>query len=300
MTNPTEARIATAPETRRRTSFWRDGLIAVPPLAYLAVLFFVPLGIAIVMSFWTVVNYRPHPAFSFGNYVEAMTAPLNAQILGRTLLLSLFVTIVAAVLGYPASYFLARRVKRFQAVLVVLAILPLWTSYLIRTFAWIPILSRRGLINQTLLSLGWIVKPIDWLLYSQFAVILVLVGVYLPYMILPTYAVLERLDERLIEAATDLGAGPARRFWHIVLPLSAPGLAVGCLFIFVLALGSYVTPALVGGTSGTLIGQQITVQFLQLANQPLGSAMALIVVAISLILATLVLRGFGAGEFYGK
>src|SRR5690606_17301159 len=139
-------------------------------------------------------------------------------------LLSFFVTLVAALLGYPVSYFLARRVKRFQAVLVVLAILPLWTSYLIRTFAWIPVLSRRGLINQSLIGWGWIEEPLDWLLYSQFAVDLVLVGVYLPYMILPTYAVLERLDERLLEAATDLGAGPTRRFWYIILPLSAPGL----------------------------------------------------------------------------
>lgn len=278
----------------------RESLIAVPPLAYLAVFFFVPLAIAVVISFWDVVDYRLHPAFTLKNYVATLTAPLNATILLRTIVLSFAVTLVAALIGYPTAYFLARRVRHFQRVLVILAVLPLWTSYLIRTFAWIPVLSRKGLINQTLIGAGLMSEPLDWLLYSQFAVVLVLVGVYVPYMILPCYAVLERLDERLLEAARDLGAGPFRRFLHIVLPLSAPGLAVGCLFVFVLAMGSYVTPALVGGTGGTLIGQQITVQFLQLANQPLGSAMALTVVGIIVVLAVVVLRRFGSGELYGR
>ena len=284
--------------TRRRS--WGGGaLIAFPPLGYLAVFFFIPLAIAIVISFWDVVDYRLHATFTLRNYIDALTAPLNARILLRTIILSIVVTAFSTLVGYPVAYFLARRVKRFQQLLVILAVLPLWTSYLIRTFAWIPVLSRRGLINETLLQAGLIREPLGWLLYSQFAVVLVLVGVYVPYMILPCYAVLERLDERLLEAAKDLGAGPIRRLRHIILPLSAPGLAVGCLFVFVLAMGSYVTPALVGGTSGTLIGQQITVQFLQLANQPLGSAMALVIVAIILVLAVLVLRRFGTGEFHG-
>lgn len=278
----------------------KESLIAVPPLTYLAVFFFVPLAIAVVISFWDVVDYRLHPAFTLKNYIATLTAPLNATILLRTIVLSLAVTLVAALIGYPTAYFLARRARNFQRVLVILAVLPLWTSYLIRTFAWIPVLSRKGLINQTLIGAGLISEPLDWLLYSQFAVVVVLVGVYVPYMILPCYAVLERLDERLLEAARDLGAGPFRRFLHIVLPLSAPGLAVGCLFVFVLAMGSYVTPALVGGTGGTLIGQQITVQFLQLANQPLGSAMALTVVGIIVVLAVVVLRRFGSGELYGR
>jgi spermidine/putrescine transport system permease protein len=266
------------------------------PLAYLSVFFFVPLTLMIVISFWRVDNYHLVPALTLDNYREAVTAPLNVQVLVRTIAVSIVVTGVAAVIGYPAAFFLARRVKRFRQVLIVLAVLPLWTSYLIRSFAWIPILSRNGVINQTLIGLGIVDQPVTWLLYSRFAVVVALVGVYLPYMILPCYAVLERLDHRLFEAASDLGASGWQTFRHVLLPLSAPGLAVGGLFVFILAMGSYVTPALLGGTEGTLIGQRIAVQFLDLANQPLGSAMSAVIMLIVVVLATIVLRRYGLGE----
>ena len=266
------------------------------PLAYLFLFFFVPLALMVVISLWRVAHYRPMPDFTLANYIEALTAPLNAQILWRTVYLSFLVTLVSAAIGYPAAYFLARHVRSFQKPLIILAILPLWTSYLIRTFAWIPVLSRNGVINQTLLKLGLIEEPITWLLYSHFAVVVALAGVYLPYMILPCYAVMERLDGRLFEAASDLGGSRLQVFWHVLLPLSAPGLAVGSLFVFILAMGSYVTPALLGGTSGTLIGQRIAVQFLDLSNQPLGSAMSMIVIAMVVVLATVILRRYGVAS----
>ncbi len=272
----------------------RYGLLGIP-LAYLLVFFFVPLALMLVISFWRVDNYHLVPAFTLGNYIEALTAPLNARVLWRTIELSIIVTVVAAAIGYPTAFFVARRVTRFRRVLIVLAVLPLWTSYLIRSFAWIPILSRNGLINQALLAVGITDQPVTWLLYSNFAVIVALVGVYLPYMILPCYAVLERLDRRLFEAADDLGASGAQTFWYVLLPLSAPGVAVGSLFVFIMAMGSYVTPALLGGTSGTLIGQQIAVQYLDLSNQPLGSAMSVVIMAIIVVLATLILRRYSLG-----
>ena len=272
----------------------RYGLLGIP-LAYLLVFFFVPLALMLVISFWHVDNYHLVPAFTLGNYTEALTAPLNARVLWRTIELSIVVTVVAAAIGYPTAFFVARRVTRFRRVLIVLAVLPLWTSYLIRSFAWIPILSRNGVINQALLALGITDQPVTWLLYSNFAVIVALVGVYLPYMILPCYAVLERLDRRLFEAADDLGASGTQTFWYVLLPLSAPGVAVGSLFVFIMAMGSYVTPALLGGTSGTLIGQRIAVQYLDLSNQPLGSAMSVIIMAIIVVLATLILRRYSLG-----
>ena len=272
----------------------RYGLLGIP-LAYLLVFFFVPLALMLVISFWRVDNYHLVPAFTLGNYTEALTAPLNARVLWRTIELSIVVTVVAAAIGYPTAFFVARRVTRFRRVLIVLAVLPLWTSYLIRSFAWIPILSRNGVINQALLALGVTDQPVTWLLYSNFAVVVALVGVYLPYMILPCYAVLERLDGRLFEAADDLGASGAQTFWYVLLPLSAPGVAVGSLFVFIMAMGSYVTPALLGGTSGTLIGQQIAVQYLDLSNQPLGSAMSVVIMAIIVVLATLILRRYSLG-----
>jgi spermidine/putrescine transport system permease protein len=204
--------------------------------------------------------------------------------------------LIAAIIGYPSAFFLARRTTRFQHMLIVLAILPLWTSYLIRTFAWIPILSRNGALNHVLAALHIAEHPVDWLLYSRFAVIVALAGIYLPYMVLPCYAVLEKIDTRLFEAAIDLGAKPIQLFWHVLLPLSAPGLAVGMLFVFILAAGSYVTPALLGGTSGSLIGQRIAVQFLDLGNQPLGSAMSLVLVVFVAILSTVTLRRYNVGE----
>ncbi|HTY70130.1 MAG TPA: ABC transporter permease [Alphaproteobacteria bacterium] len=272
----------------------RYGLLGIP-LAYLLVFFFVPLALMLVISFWRVDNYHLVPAFTLGNYTEALTAPLNARVLWRTIELSIVVTVVAAAIGYPTAFFVARRVTRFRRVLIVLAVLPLWTSYLIRSFAWIPILSRNGVINQALLALGVTDQPVTWLLYSNFAVVVALVGVYLPYMILPCYAVLERLDGRLFEAADDLGASGAQTFWYVLLPLSAPGVAVGSLFVFIMAMGSYVTPALLGGTSGTLIGQRIAVQYLDLSNQPLGSAMSVVIMAIIVVLATLILRRYSLG-----
>ncbi len=274
----------------------RYGLVGLP-LAYLLVFFFVPLALMLAISFWRVSDYHLVPAFTLSNYGEALSAPLNARVLWRTIELSAVVTVLAAVLGYPAAFYIARRVTRFRRALIVLAVLPLWTSYLIRSFAWIPILSRNGVINQALLALGVTDQPITWLLYSNFAVVVALVGVYLPYMILPCYAVIERLDRRLFEAADDLGAGAAQTFWYVLLPLSAPGVAVGSLFVFIMAMGSYVTPALLGGSAGTLIGQQIAVQFLDLSNQPLGSAMSVIVMTIVVVLAALILRRYGlSGE----
>jgi len=271
---------------------------AAPALIYLALFFFVPFGLMTVLSFWHAENYQLTATFTLDNYRDTLTAPLDAAIFVRTVWLSLVVVLVSVLLGYPVAFFLARRVRRFQHMLVVAAVLPLWTSYLIRTFAWIPILSRTGAVNRALEAMGLIDHPIDGLLYSQFTVVVALVGIYLPYMILPCYANLERLDGRLFEAAVDLGAGPIQLFWHVLLPLSAPGIAVGGLFVFILAMGSYVTPALLGGNGGTLIGQQIAEQFLNLANYPLGSAMALVLMGVILVLALWTLRRFGAGELY--
>jgi spermidine/putrescine transport system permease protein len=267
-----------------------------PPLGYLLLFFIVPLGLMILISFWRSADYHLVPAFTFDNYRDAVTAPLNIQTLVRTIELSILVTVIATIIGYPSAFFLARMTSRFQHALVVLAILPLWTSYLIRTFAWIPILSRHGALNHLLLALHVTDHPVDWFLYSRFAVVVALAGIYLPYMVLPCYAVLEKLDGRLFEAATDLGARPLQQFWHVLLPLSAPGLAVGMLFVFILAAGSFVTPALLGGADGSLIGQRIAVQFLDLGNQPLGSAMSLVLVLFVVALSTVTLRRYSVGE----
>jgi spermidine/putrescine transport system permease protein len=275
-------------------NFFRDYGVLAAPLGYLAIFFIAPLVLMIVISFWQARNYHLIPDFSFDNYREALTAPLNRQVLLHTIWVAVAVTVLAALIGYPSAYFLAQKTRRFRNGLLVLVILPLWTSYLIRTFAWIPILSRNGALNQLLQILHVTDKPVPWFLYSPFAVIIALVGIYLPYLVLPCYAVLEKIDKRVFEAARDLGAGPLQMFWKILLPLSAPGIVVGMLFVFILAAGSYITPALLGGPNGTLIGQRIAVQFVDLGNQPLGSAMSLVLIGLILIISTTVLRRYSA------
>ena len=162
-----------------RTALRRYALIF-PPLAYLLVFFFLPLILMIVISVWREENYQLIPTFTLENYHEAITAPLNAQTLLRTVYLSTIVVLVSVAIGYPGAFYLARRVRNYRHVLVVLVMLPLWTSYLIRTFAWIPVLSRNGVLNQALIGLGITDRPIEWFIYSPFAVVVALAGIYMP------------------------------------------------------------------------------------------------------------------------
>lgn len=265
-------------------------VVLLPPLLYLALWYLAPMGLMAVYSFWSFEDFRPKRDFSLQNYADIVTDPRLSGVLLRTLWVSITTTVLALLLGFPTAYFLAKKVTRFQQLLVVLAIAPLWTSYLVRNFAWLPMLTRKGFINTSLERFGLIDAPLDWLLFSSTAVSIVMVGVYLPYMILPTYAVLERLDKRYLEASWDLGAGGWQTFLYVILPLSRAGLAVGALFVFVLSMGSYVTPALVGGTDGVMIGNEIATQFITLGNYPLGATMALVLMAIVLVLASLFLR----------
>jgi ABC-type spermidine/putrescine transport system permease subunit I len=279
---------------RRRALGW----VLAGPVLYLTVFYVAPMVVAATYSFWTVRDGRLTPGLTFENYGSVFTNPLTVTVFLRSVRVSLASAALALLLGYPAAYFLAKKVRRYQEALIILAVTPLWTSYLIRTLAWFPMLSRNGVVNSTLRALGLIEEPIEGLLFSAFAVTVALVAVYLPYMILPVYAVLEKLDDRLLEAAMDLGASRWQTFVNVILPLSRPGAAVGMLFVFVLSMGSFVTPAILGGTSGVMIGNQIANQFMITYDYPLGSAMALLLVAAILALSGLALRGGRVGELY--
>lgn len=260
-----------------------------PPNAWLLAFFLLPIAAVVLYSFWLVVDYQITPAFSFENY-ERLTRDLYVVVFWRTLKISVYVTAISLVIGYPVAYFLARKVRRFRLTLLMLVILPLWTSYLVRTYAWMLILGINGVINKSLQAIGLIDQPLDWLLYSDFAVTVGLVHIYMPYLILPLYAVLERLDGSLIEAAKDLGGGRIRTFIYITLPLSLPGIATGCLFVFIPSMGSYVTPELLGGTRSILIGSIIAQQFGIAFEYPFGSALALVVIGTILAVAAIALR----------
>jgi spermidine/putrescine transport system permease protein len=243
----------------------------------------------VLLSFWRVVDYDIVADFTLANY-QKLFRPLYLDVFWRTIKVSLLVTAISLLIGYPVAYYLARKTRRFRVTLLVLVILPLWTSYLVRTYAWMLILGTKGAVNQALQAVGLTSEPISWLLYSDFAVTLALVHIYVPYLILPLYSVLEKLDPSLFEAAKDLGGGRWRTFLHVTLPLSLPGVATGCLFVFIPSMGSFVTPELLGGTRSILIGSIVAQQFGVAFEYPLGSAMALAIMGIILLAAVALLR----------
>lgn len=260
-----------------------------PPGLWIGLFFVVPMATIVLLSFWRVVDYDIVADFTLANY-QKLFRPLYLDVFWRTIKVSLLVTVISLLIGYPVAYYLARKTRRFRVTLLVLVILPLWTSYLVRTYAWMLILGTKGAVNQGLQAVGLTSEPISWLLYSDFAVTLALVHIYVPYLILPLYSVLEKLDPSLFEAAKDLGGGRWRTFWHVTLPLSLPGVATGCLFVFIPSMGSFVTPELLGGTRSILIGSIVAQQFGVAFEYPLGSAMALAIMGVILLAAVALLR----------
>jgi spermidine/putrescine transport system permease protein len=260
-----------------------------PPGLWLAAFFLLPMVTVVLFSFWRIADYNLVADFTFSNY-EKLIRPLYLTVFWRTLKISVYVTVLSLLIGYPVAYYLARKVRRFRLTLLMLVILPLWTSYLVRTYAWMLLLGTNGVVNQALQATGLTSAPVTWLLYSDFAVTIALVHIYMPYLILPLYAVLEKLDANLLEASRDLGGGRLRTFLHVTLPLSLPGVATGCLFVFIPSMGSFVTPELLGGTRSILIGSIIAQQFGVAFEYPFGSAMSLVVMAIILVVAVVMLR----------
>lgn len=262
--------------------------LALPKL-WLVVFFALPMLSMLLYSFWRVADYQIVADFTLRNY-QKIGGNLYVNVLLATIRLSIYVTVLSLLIGYPVAYFLARKVRRFKLTLLLLVILPLWTSYLVRTYAWMLILGTQGVVNQALMALGLIEAPLSWLLYSDFAVTIALVHIYMPYVILPLYAVLEKLDPSLLEAAWDLGGGKMQTFLRVILPLSLPGVVSGCLFVFIPSMGAFVTPELLGGTRSIMIGSIIAQQFGVAFEYPFGSALALTLMGIIFAVASLALR----------
>jgi spermidine/putrescine transport system permease protein len=258
----------------------RGWVLAGPGVAWLLVFFVVPLAIVAAFSLmprgpWGGVE----PGFTLDAY-RRFLVPIYLSALGRTMLYALACTALCLVLGFPVAYAISRS-SRWKTPLLILVVLPLWTSFLVRTFAVIFLLRDTGLVNQWLLASGLVREPVT-LLYTPGAELLGLVYGFLPFMVLPIYASLEKLDPALLEAAEALGARPAARFRRVVVPLALPGIVAGALLVFVPALGSFLTPDLLGGAKQLMIGNLIQNQFAAARNWPFGSA-------ASLALCTLVL-----------
>jgi putrescine transport system permease protein len=254
------------------------------PYAWLGLFFLLPFAIVAAISLAeSAVGIPPYElALNFGNYALLVGDALYVRAYLNSLLFAGTATALCLVLGYPMAYAIARAPRGWRNALLLLVILPFWTSFLIRVYAWIGILGPNGIVNNLLIAGGLVAEPLP-LLNNTFSVVLGLVYSYLPFMVLPLYTTLEKLDPALLEAAADLGAPPARRFLAVTLPLSLPGIVAGCLLVFIPAVGEFVVPDLLGGPDTLMIGKVLWDEFFTNRDWPVAAALAVALLALLVV-----------------
>ncbi len=260
--------------------------VTVPPLAWVAIFLLLPYLLMFCYSFWSVNSAQTivHN-WNIQNYRELIDKPLYWETLLRSMWIAARVMLFSLLLGYPLAYFLSFYGGRRKDLLYQMVIIPLWVSYLVRAYAWKTILGSDGVLN-TLLQYAHVTHgPLNFLLYSPFAVVLTLTHIYTPFTFLPIYAALEHVPRNLVEASHDLGASPFQTFWKVIFPLSIPGVVAGATFAFVLSLGDFLAPLLLGGPSGIMISNIVVSLFGAAYNWPLGAAISLgmLVIVVSLL-----------------
>jgi len=275
-----------------RSEALRGYLLMSPTLLIMTLGIVIPFLILLVMSSWSRDGFGFDTTPTINNYLRAWSEPVFGALLTRSFWISGVATVATVVLCYPMAYYVAFHVHRRKMLWIILMTLPFWTSYLLRVFAWKVILGYEGVINSGLMSLGFIEAPLEFLLYSKEAVIITLAHAWAAFAILPIYVSLEKIDRSLLEAATDLGDGPVRRFLRVTLPLSMPGVIAASFLIFIPTTGDYITPALLGGPDGAMIGNFIQLQFGPVNNWPMGATLAIVLmfwiaaVALAFLLLT--------------
>jgi len=242
-----------------------------------------PLVVLLTLSFWIQEYLDFIRTFSLKNYTDFFQKQIYIKILFKSIRMSSLVTIVTVMLAYPMAYFIAFRIQRNKLVWLILITVPFWTSYLLRVFAWKIMLGYNGVINSGLKSLGLLSEPLEFLLYNPTSVVITLAHAWAAFAILPIYVSLEKIDRSLIEAARDLGESAIITFVRVTFPLSLPGVIAASLLVFIPTVGDYVTPSLVGGPSGIMIGNIIQSMFGKAQNWPLGAAISV----MSMITVTL-------------
>ncbi|NQV44296.1 MAG: ABC transporter permease [Rhodospirillales bacterium] len=259
-----------------------------PTLALMVLCMLAPIIVLIGLSFWKQTGMDFEPGISMDNYVLFFNKKIYPLILIRSIKISALVTLATVLLAYPAAYFIAFKVKKNKLIWLILITVPFWTSYLLRVFAWKIMLGYNGVINSGLIGMDLIDEPITFILYSEFAVILTLAHAWAAFAILPIYVSLEKIDRSLLEAAADLGEGPIMSFIRVTLPLSLPGVIAASLLVFIPTVGDYVTPKLVGGSGGIMIGNLIQNAFGRGNNWPLGAAVSVVsMLSITLLVCLL-------------
>src|SRR6266849_8895126 len=271
-------------------------LVSAPPLAYLLFFFAIPTLIMVLASFRTPGEFGGLSPliedgkldFNLDSYVRFFTESVYAQIFVKSVWYALLTTLFCLLLAYPLAALIARSSKRYRDLLLLLVILPFWSNFLIRVYAWMIILGPNAALARTVNGvLAWFGHEPVPLLFSSFAVLVCLVYVHLPFMVLPLYANLEKHDLALLDAAQDLGANAWQRFWRITFPLSLPGVYAGAALVFIPALGIFAIPDILGGTEGIMIGNVIKQQFLDTRDWPFGSVLSMVLTVVAVGLAAL-------------
>lgn len=254
----------------------RGYILLSPTLLVLIGAMCIPVGMLVLYSFWTQIYIEIDTTLTLANYLQIFNKTSYMLLIGKSILISTAVTATTVLLAYPIAYFIAFRVKRNKIVWLILITVPFWTSYLLRVFSWKVILGYNGVINSALKWLGIIDQPLGFLLHNPTAVVITLAHAWAPIAILPIFVSLEKIDRSLLEAATDLGDGAMARFFRVTLPLSIPGMVAASMLVFIPTVGDYITPQLVGGPDGMMVGNLMHAMFFKANNWPLGSALAIL------------------------
>ena len=292
---PLVATVSREEDVHRKRIRARLLMLLGPGSLWLLIFFVLPMGVLIAMTFRAFFDAQITDNFTWDNYARIFTEPVYAKVFLRSFWIATVVTGVTLLLGYPVAHFIARKTRKHRDLLFLALIIPFWTSIVIRTYAWKILLGTSGFVNYLLREIGLIDVPLQ-MLFSTPAVVVGLVHVFLPFMIMPLYASLEKLDASMEEAAMDLGANRMWTFLRVTLPLTLPGVAMGCLLVFILSLGSFLTPDLLGGSNSLMISNIIQTEFLESGNWPFGGALSVVFLMISLMFIFVYNRLFNFDE----
>jgi spermidine/putrescine transport system permease protein len=263
--------------------------VTIPPVGWVTIFLLLPYALLFCYSFWSVSNGQTVvKEWTLQNYYELWRVPVYRQVLFRSMRIAAAVMVFSVLIGYPLAYYLSLYVRQKKHLVYQLVIIPLWVSYLVRAYAWKTILGSDGVLNSLLQYLHLTHQPAQALLYSSFAVTVTLTHIYTPFVFLPVYAALEHIPRNLIEASHDLGATPFQTFCRVIFPLSLPGVVAGATFAFVLSLGDFLAPLLLGGPSGIMISNVVVSLFGAAYNWPLGAAISfcMLVLVVGLLVIT--------------
>ncbi len=266
--------------------------LSMPALLAILVVVFLPIFWLSSLSFYNVSG-----AFSMENYERIFESDLYRRTFVVTFQISVSVTVISVLLGYPLCYWLTKMTDRTAAILMVFVLVPFWTSVLVRTYAWLVLLQRNGIINSTLMSLDIIEEPLQ-LAHNLTGSIIGMVHIMLPFLILPLYATMRSIDTDLVRAAVGLGSSPRKAFWHVFFPMSLPGLSAGIVLVFILSLGFYVTPALLGGGRVQMLAQRIESTITIYSNWGASSALGVVLLLMALVMIWLMNRVFGLDKLF--